>query len=797
MMWKSVCIALCLLLASVKALDAGPSYGVKLCGREFIRAVIFTCGGSRWKRSLTNTDEVLDLFNSYDNTAADVSVLYGSASSSQLAPDSNLSPLAQAEADGTVFRRPARSLISEEVLEALRSVDRKGRDVVVGLSNACCKWGCSSFGVDVHCWWNQALPVGPDVSVVCQKISQDSASKCGLCQLYVTPHQLLSTCGKTQEAFDVSVATQHRKRIRCLCNGDESETCNVTVQGATPPSPPSRPNCVIEAIEDESIRCSWTNSNEPVIQTTYTLHWRDYKGKITSRESDDSSVVISRLDYMKSSQMTAWVTARNLLGDAQSEESDFDTEHIIRPEPPFSLNHTLMPLEISWTMDCEFIGPLDKECQVQYRMETEMQDWVEVNGFQVTFPLEDSQPFRPYSFRVRCHCGYEERIMSNWSAVYSLQTPPAAPVGELDVWSNCSSHSDKTSCNIYWKEMPLSQARGEVFNYIVMLKFLNGSEVIRNNGDQQHFECSCPQIRSFTLQPGVLGVFVSANTSMGSSKPTLVAFSVWGESIPEVNLSIRAMNGTLFVSWSVHPQSSEAFLGYVVQHVSVTPNHSCLNWVRVNRTQNFVLLADLHVKSISHSSVTLAWSPIPVHESKGEILYYLVGTEKTESRVNSKRTSVDLSDLQPRQQYQAWLSAVSSAGEGTRSFTTFSTIDSHQAVAIYLHPLWPLLCSPSEMDVKISKLEIVENPHPHPPETEPERVSVDVECQHFPLPHRRCSDEEAGGSCSIRNVNHESWSKCYSEMVDTDEEDAEGSDGGWGSSGYENHFMPSVDADKD
>uniref|UniRef100_A0A3B3TUK0 Insulin-like domain-containing protein n=1 Tax=Poecilia latipinna TaxID=48699 RepID=A0A3B3TUK0_9TELE len=26
-------------------------YRVKLCGREFIRAVIFTCGGSRWKRS--------------------------------------------------------------------------------------------------------------------------------------------------------------------------------------------------------------------------------------------------------------------------------------------------------------------------------------------------------------------------------------------------------------------------------------------------------------------------------------------------------------------------------------------------------------------------------------------------------------------------------------------------------------------------------------------------------------------------------------------------------------------------
>ncbi|KAL0198403.1 hypothetical protein M9458_006943, partial [Cirrhinus mrigala] len=54
MMWKTTALAVCLLLAGVQALD-GPSYGVKLCGREFIRAVIFTCGGSRWKRSLTNT----------------------------------------------------------------------------------------------------------------------------------------------------------------------------------------------------------------------------------------------------------------------------------------------------------------------------------------------------------------------------------------------------------------------------------------------------------------------------------------------------------------------------------------------------------------------------------------------------------------------------------------------------------------------------------------------------------------------------------------------------------------------
>lgn len=50
------------------------------------------------------------------------------------------------------FSRSARSPISEEVLEALRSADRKGRDVVVGLSNACCKWGCSKSEISSLCW---------------------------------------------------------------------------------------------------------------------------------------------------------------------------------------------------------------------------------------------------------------------------------------------------------------------------------------------------------------------------------------------------------------------------------------------------------------------------------------------------------------------------------------------------------------------------------------------------------------------------------------------------------------------
>lgn len=51
-----------------------------------------------------------------------------------------------------VFSRSARSFITDEILEALRKADRKGRDVVVGLSNACCKWGCSKSEISSLCW---------------------------------------------------------------------------------------------------------------------------------------------------------------------------------------------------------------------------------------------------------------------------------------------------------------------------------------------------------------------------------------------------------------------------------------------------------------------------------------------------------------------------------------------------------------------------------------------------------------------------------------------------------------------
>ncbi|XP_073689667.1 interleukin 12 receptor, beta 2a, like [Garra rufa] len=764
-------------------------------------------------------------------------------------------------------------------------------------------WICSqaSCEVAVNCWWNRALHVGRNVSVLCQ--TSTWGNSCGLCQHYVITlghrHQFARACASTSEAFNFSIATEHREHIRCMCSGNTPDNCHVTVRGGYPPSAPSRPDCAIEDLDIEHIYCSWSKYNEPMIPTVYTLHWKDYDGNVKSRETNSESALIEREEYIKSTYITAWVTAKNVLGSAESEISDFNTEHIKRPEPPYNINHTSEPLEIIWDMDCETVGPLDKSCQVQYCAHNQMLDCIEVDDRQIMYVLEDPQPFTQYSFRVRCHCGYKEKVMSSWSEVYSVRTPPAAPVGKLDVWSDCAPNSDKSSCNVYWKEMPLSQARGEIIDYIVTLKLSNGTEVKqvsrqRRDTESQHpAEQSCLQLRRFPLIPGVMGVFVSANTTMGTSDPTLMPFAVRGQTTPGVNLSVKGENQMLQVSWDVHPQFSDSFQEYVVQHVSLphTPYRQCLNWVRVNRTRRSVTLTgdfsnytaynvslfavfnnhstflksataytlegvppkvqQIHVKNISHSSATLTWSPIPVHESKGVILHYLVGIKETGSKISSDRTSVQLSELQPAQQYQVWVSAVSAAGEGDRALTTFSTDKKSNGtllavfiIVVFLvlfvvvlmlvfrptscfmkipdpinsktfkhmnfqHTL-PLLCSPSELSLKISELEIVENPDPDTPtppsDTISDKVLIEVEPQRFQVPNGLGRTNEGGDrpeeepeeSNRGHILKHDSWAKEYSEMVDTDEEKDDGDNEEWWDqqcvSDYERHFLPAVEA---
>ncbi|XP_062291043.1 prorelaxin H1 [Scomber scombrus] len=153
-------------------LIAPRDYGVKLCGREFIRAVIFTCGGSRWKRSvegdldplqwsslsdvtvednqhtwqrgseLTDSRSPLHVPSSY--SLADLLALYGALGDWQQPSDPNsweksqqLTVLGKQEGNPQAADWPVPS--------------KKKRNFSLGVAGMCCNQGCTKNDIGRLC----------------------------------------------------------------------------------------------------------------------------------------------------------------------------------------------------------------------------------------------------------------------------------------------------------------------------------------------------------------------------------------------------------------------------------------------------------------------------------------------------------------------------------------------------------------------------------------------------------------------------------------------------------------------
>ncbi|XP_075787744.1 relaxin-3-like [Pelodiscus sinensis] len=161
----------------------GGEYGVKLCGREFIRAVIFTCGGSRWKRLSLQAEE--------PRPGADSSQATSNKELENLKLQSVLSPglehLQRASLPlGQLSLKDLFSLydynehipMSDDFGEYIRHVEdavwknrgeteianpmgpnsfpwpkypRRKRDFSMGVAGVCCKWGCTKAEISTLC----------------------------------------------------------------------------------------------------------------------------------------------------------------------------------------------------------------------------------------------------------------------------------------------------------------------------------------------------------------------------------------------------------------------------------------------------------------------------------------------------------------------------------------------------------------------------------------------------------------------------------------------------------------------
>ncbi|XP_078529555.1 insulin-like peptide INSL5 [Lissotriton helveticus] len=126
-----------LLVANSEVKAEGPS--VKLCGREFIRAVIYTCGGSRWRRHLAGPPQALP----------ERSPFYVSAGN-QDSTESLEIALQRVEIQRGESKNAEPESVGELWLSQGNSVHEK-RDLNQLLTTACCISGCNKKDLSSLC----------------------------------------------------------------------------------------------------------------------------------------------------------------------------------------------------------------------------------------------------------------------------------------------------------------------------------------------------------------------------------------------------------------------------------------------------------------------------------------------------------------------------------------------------------------------------------------------------------------------------------------------------------------------
>ncbi|XP_062456513.1 relaxin-3-like [Rhea pennata] len=167
--------------AAVLGGGEGEGYVVKLCGREFIRAVIFTCGGSRWKRLSLLAVEPPPAADFIETTSNKLlgNLKLQSFSGSELEQLQRNSPLLGWETLKDLYNLNdynEYAPVADDFKEFLHQIeeavqDRGGTGIAnpvgsnnfpwakyprrkresLGLAGMCCKWGCTKAEISTIC----------------------------------------------------------------------------------------------------------------------------------------------------------------------------------------------------------------------------------------------------------------------------------------------------------------------------------------------------------------------------------------------------------------------------------------------------------------------------------------------------------------------------------------------------------------------------------------------------------------------------------------------------------------------
>ncbi|XP_018527468.1 interleukin 12 receptor, beta 2a, like [Lates calcarifer] len=511
-----------------------------------------------------------------------------------------------------------------------------------------------------------------------------------------------------------------------------------------PPARPSPPECYIPCDEkscDADIHCAWDPGSNPQIPTNYSLHWEPAnsgEGYVTSW-TNLSGFIINRENFINHGELRVWVEVKNQHGSAKSEEVVFNTAYIIKPPPPsITISKQQDSIELEWNSFCGELHLSTGTCDIRNRIEGDQVWHQHENGDHPSYTLDDPQPATVYEFQVRCAC--DTHLTSNWSKSHSIKSAEKAPVGELDIWRDCGISPTSFDCALTWKTLPISQARGVILEYQVRLVYNTGKMVPMNvptPGSSGQLSQLMQYCRTFLKD--VSSVSVSAFNALGATVPSHLAMPAPGEEKNEQAINLEMHEENLTVSWDPTKHSEE----YVVQYKQVgCPPGQGFDWVKVPENKTTVFLkgqfkkhtpfkvslftVSSHSRKIHHLSsvfgyslegtpsrvlsfkafssgatqVTVVWEPVPLSKQRGVIQYYQIGFDgenvyNVSASPQHKNWTFELKHLRPGQEYEVWIRAVTRAGPGENTTTTFK-ITQHdideKLIPVLIVPILLVIC---------------------------------------------------------------------------------------------------------
>ncbi|KAK0143846.1 Interleukin-12 receptor subunit beta-2 [Merluccius polli] len=474
-----------------------------------------------------------------------------------------------------------------------------------------------------------------------------------------------------------------------------------------------------------AIQCVWDPGPRIETPSIYTLHWKSADGSEQEVRGNNSSAYIPRDQVSSHSKLSVWVRVENPPCSASSGRYSFNTASIVKPATPTIENHTLRPLEIYWEPKCSKQGLSEGNCHVRHRVAPDEGWQEEEEGLHGrAYSLENVHPYSWYEFQVRCAC--LGSLLSDWSQVYKVESPGAAPVGLLDVWSDCRTSFKSSECVLMWKRPPRWQARGEILGYVVMLFHNNGTVTVVNASvvamPTDRLTCDKKRCHLDNIRRDVTAVNVSAYTAHGATTPARLYMPLSAQENRGEALKLDINSKALVVFWKLptqHINNNQS--EYVVQYKQAGhPPTQGFDWIRVDRSKMSATLTGQFEKYIAYqvalfsvspngssdhissavgyahegtplrgpffdvvstaNSANVTWEPIPLLQRRGVIVCYQIGVDS--QRVYNvsvpqgiENQSLLLERLKHGQEYMVWIRAMTAAGPGPNSTMLIKTQD--------------------------------------------------------------------------------------------------------------------------